>query len=55
MCPGENVTLASGDSQEDIIPGVVVAIAPRPRATLCNPFGIKIRSFLILQSLKALD
>jgi hypothetical protein len=35
-------------------PGVVVAIAPRPRANIGNPFRIKIQRVIIRESPKAL-
>ena len=36
-------------TRENPQPGVVVATAPRPRATICNPFRIKIHGFIILK------
>ena len=35
-------------------PGVVVAIAPRPRAILCHPFRMEIRGLMIFESLEPL-
>jgi hypothetical protein len=41
-------------TQETSRPGVVVAIAPRPRAIICHPFRMEIRGLMIIESLEPL-
>jgi hypothetical protein len=47
--------LSGCKSKKSTPPGVVVAIAPRPRAIGCNPFRIQIAGVPIRRSLKALE